>query len=143
MIAALLDINIVLDVFLARPPWMVESVAVLEANRRRTIVGHLSAASLPTIFYIVRRNADLPRAHQVVTECLASFEILPVDRRAIELARTVEGSDFEDNLQVACAMLAGLDAIVTRDSKGFAGSSVPVYSPGEWLAQLPPDDAVR
>jgi predicted nucleic acid-binding protein len=136
MIAALFDINIALDVFLGREPWLAESASVLAANHRGEIVGHLSAASLPTILYIVRRNADLARACRVVSECLESFEILPVDRSTLELARTLTGPDFEDNLQIACAVIARLDAIVTRDSKGFAGSPVPVHPPAEFLARL-------
>jgi hypothetical protein len=89
-----------------------------------------------TSFYIVRRNADLAKAHRVVSECLDSFEILPVDRSTLEHARTLPGSDFEDNLQIACAVIARLDAIVTRDPRGFAGSPVPVYSLAEFLARL-------
>jgi len=51
MIAALLDINVVLDVFLARLPWVTDSAAVLAANQRGEIVGHLSAVSIPAIFW--------------------------------------------------------------------------------------------
>jgi hypothetical protein len=47
-----------------------------------------------------------------------------------------EGSDFEDNLQVECAVAAGLDAIVTRDSAGFEGSPIPVLTPTELIARL-------
>ncbi len=46
------------------------------------------------------------------------------------------GADFEDNLQIACAVEARLDAIVTRDTKGFAGSPVPALSPAELLARI-------
>ena len=46
------------------------------------------------------------------------------------------GSDFEDNLQTACAMEAGLDAIVTRDLKGFIGSTVAPMTPADLLAQI-------
>jgi hypothetical protein len=88
-------------------------------------------------FYVVRRNADLATAHSVVAECLASFQIVPVERATLELAQTMTGSDFEDNLQIACAVLGRLDAIVTRDPKGFAGSPVPVLSPAELLARIP------
>jgi len=50
------------------------------------------------------------------------------------------GSDLEDNVSMACALAAGLDAIVTRDPKGFAGSPIPVLSPTELLARLPNDE---
>ena len=141
MIALILDINVVLDVFLERSPWVAESAAALAANQRGEIVGHLSAASLPTIFYIVRRNADLAKANQVVTECLASFEIISVARKTLELAGTMLGPDFEDNLQIATAVEAGLDAIVTRDPRGFAGSPIAVLSPAYLLSRLSKGDS--
>jgi predicted nucleic acid-binding protein len=137
MTGVLLDINVVLDVFLARNPWLADSAAVVQAGLDGEITAYLSAASLPTIFYLVRQNANLAKAHAVVKECLDSFSIISVDRSALELATTFPGSDFEDNLQIACAMEAKLDAIVTRDPKGFAGSPVPVLSPAEFLAKLP------
>jgi hypothetical protein len=58
------------------------------------------------------------------------------------MTTTSPGSDFEDNLQIACAVKAGLDAIVTRNPKDFADSPVPVLTPAELLALLPkPFDA--
>ena len=42
----------------------------------------------------------------------------------------------EDNVSLACAMNARLDAIVTRDPRGFAGSPIPVLAPAELLALL-------
>ncbi len=106
MIGILLDINVVLDVFLARRPWLDDSAAVIQASLDGKLTAHLSAASLPTIFYLVRRNADLDRARAVVTECLRSFDIVPVDRQTLELAATLAGSDFEDNVLAASADLA-------------------------------------
>jgi predicted nucleic acid-binding protein len=54
----------------------------------------------------------------------------------LEIATTLPGSDFEDNLQIACAVEAKLDAIVTRNPKDFADSPVPVLTPTELLALL-------
>ena len=50
------------------------------------------------------------------------------------------GSDLEDNVSMACAEVAGLDAIVTRDPRGFAGSTIPVLSPAQRLALLSKDE---
>ena len=133
----LLDINVILDVLLAREPWRTEAEAIWDANRDGRLDAFISAATLPTVFYVVRKQADRPRAHLAVTNCVRSLEIVPVDRTALEMATTLPGSDFEDNLQIACAALFHLDAIVTRDPKGFAGSPVPVLTPAELLAQLP------
>ena len=59
-----------------------------------------------------------------------------VDRTALEMATTLPGSDFEDNLQIAYAVEAGLDAIVTRNAKDFVGSPIRILTPAEFLALL-------
>lgn len=132
----LLDLNVILDVLLERDPWRVEAEQIWDANRDGRIDAFVSAAGVPTIFYVVRKQADLSRSHLAVVNCLRSLEIAVVDRPALEMASTLPGSDYEDNLQIACASLAGLDAIVTRDPKGFAGSTVAVLSPAELLERL-------
>ncbi len=113
----LLDLNVVLDAFLGREPWRAQADAIWDANRDGRIGGWLSAAALPTLFYVIRKQEDLARAHLAVANCLRSLEIVPVARTALEMATTFPGSDFEDNLQIACAVEASLDRIVTRNPK--------------------------
>ena len=125
----LLDLVVVLDAFLEREPWRAEADEIWDANRDGRIDAWMSAAALPTLFYVVRRQADLSRAHVAVANCLRSLEIVPVDRTTLEMATTLPGSDFEDNLQIACAVEARLDAIVTRNPKDFAGSPVLILTP--------------
>jgi len=132
----LLDLNVALDALLGREPWRAEADAIWDANRDGRIDAWISAAALPTLFYVVRKQADLARAHVAVTNCLRSLEIVPVDRTALEMATALPGSDFEDNLQIACAVEARLDAIVTRNPKDFTGSPVLVLTPAELLALL-------
>ena len=100
----LLDINVLLDVYLNRAEFVADSVEVLRAHREARLDVLLSAVSLPTIFYVVRRHAGIDRARLAVAESLVSFEIVPVGRSTLETARTFPGPDFEDNLQVACAV---------------------------------------
>ena len=70
--------------------------------------------------------------------CLKTFTICTVDRATLEAAADLSGTDFEDNLQIACATLARLDAIVTRDQQGFRDSIIPAFTPTELLATLNP-----
>ena len=133
----LLDLNVLLDALLGREPWRAEADAIWDANRDGRIDAWMSAAALPTLFCVVRKQADLARAHLAVTNCLRSLEIVPVNRTTLELATTFPSSDFEDNLQIACAVESRLDVIVTRNPRDFAGSPVLVLTPAELLARLP------
>jgi predicted nucleic acid-binding protein len=132
----LVDLNVLLDVFLNRPAWLADSAAVLQANHDGRITAHVSANGIPTVYYVVRRQAGLARALAVVDECLSAFTIVPVAQTTLALARTWQGNDYEDNIQIACAVESGLGAIITRNQRDFSGSPVPVLAPADLLARL-------
>ena len=67
---------------------------------------------------------------------LASFEILPVEKQTLADADALPGSDFEDNILIATAVAASLDAIVTRNVTDFSHSPIPVWTPAELLKRL-------
>jgi predicted nucleic acid-binding protein len=96
----------------------------------------LSVVALPTMFYVVRKQADRERAFQVVDECLKAFEMVPVNRNTAIRAQAVGGKDFEDDLQIACAVESHAVSIVTRDVAGFTHSPIPAITPAQLLQQL-------
>ncbi len=132
----LMDTSVVLDVLLRRTPWQAEAALVWQAIDEGRVMGWLSASTLTDIFYIVRRASNLQAAQDCVRLCLKTFAIGTVNRATLEAAVDLPGTDFEDNLQIACATLAGLDAIVTRDQQGFRDSIIPTITPAELLATL-------
>lgn len=46
------------------------------------------------------------------------------------------GADFEDNVQIASAIGATLEFIVSRDPKGFLNSQIPAVSPDDLLKRI-------
>lgn len=136
MTRVLLDTNILLDVLLFREPWVKQASAIWQANDEGKITCYVNASTVTDVYYIARRAAGSETAQEAVDTCLKSFEICTVDRNALEQARQLSDDDFEDNLQIACATISGLEAIVTRDHSGFQAATIPVLSPDEFLATL-------
>lgn len=132
----LLDTNVVLDVLLRRGQWLADAEAVWRATSRGQLTACITASSLTDIYYISRRLASLSSARQVVRQCLDCLELLPVDGEMLEQAYALHAADFEDALQIAAAMRGGLDAIVTRDPKGFSVSQIRVLSPSQLTARM-------
>lgn len=132
----LLDTNILLDVLLARAPFVTDASAIWAACDAGDLTGCISASTLTDIFYIARRATDIPTARIAIGLCLATFDIVPIDRQTLEQAAALSGDDFEDNVQIACATIAGLDAIVTRNTAHFAGAALPILPPAELVARL-------
>jgi predicted nucleic acid-binding protein len=136
MITALLDTNVLLDVVLDRAPFVKDSGAVWRACDAGEFSGFVSANSITTIYYIVEKTRGRRVALDAVDQTLAAFEVSPVYRETLEAARGLGGPDFEDDVLVASAVISLVDCIVTRNSGDFASSSVPVYSPADFLARL-------
>jgi predicted nucleic acid-binding protein len=132
----LLDLNIVLAVVLSRQPSLGEASAVWNAHHSCAFDGILAATEFTNLFYIVRRFAGEATARAAVSMCLATFDCAVVDHAVLRAADSQAGSDYEDNVCVACAATAGADLIVTRDPAGFIHSPVPVVSPAELLLRL-------
>jgi predicted nucleic acid-binding protein len=132
----LFDTNVVLDALLNRSPWAADAAACWQASDDGKIMGCLTASTLTDIFYIARKQKGLNAARDAVRVCLDAFAICVVDRLSLEQAIDLPGDDFEDNLQIACATLAGLDIILTRDKSGFATTAIQIVSPAEMVSQL-------
>ena len=140
MIHALLDTNVILDALLERSPWETDAGAIMQADLDGQFVAYVTATSLTDIFYVTRRQAGRERAWELVQATLNQLSIISVGGDELEAAVMLQGNDFEDNLQIACAMSLQLDFIVTRDSSGFTGSPMPVLTPQQLLSRLSEDN---
>lgn len=96
---------------------MQDAEALFQVIGSGQIVGYATATTLIDIFYIARRHTQsTERARQAVEITLAAMEICSVAQSALDLALASATSDFEDAVQISCALVQGLDAIVTRDA---------------------------
>ena len=128
----LFDTNILLDAILGREPFTADAAFLIRAVGADQIRGFVSATTLTDIYYLVRRQTrSAETAMNAVTDILDIMEICAVDRAVLEQAILLNQGDFEDAVQVACAIQFGLDAIVTRDVAGFANSPIVVMSPAD------------
>ncbi|BAZ82917.1 PIN domain-containing protein [Sphaerospermopsis kisseleviana CS-549] len=133
----LIDTNIILDYFLEREPFLQDAEMLFQAIASGQLIGYVTATTLTDIFYIARRQTQsLQLARQAISNILDIMVISPVNRAILEAAFTSGLTDFEDAVQIYCAVDQSLDAIVTRDIKGFSNSVIPVLLVSQLLKQL-------
>ena len=127
----LIDTNIALNFLLQRQPFFQDAELLFQAIDSGQVIGYVTATTLTDIFYIARRHTrSVEQARQAIIEILSVMEICPVSRVVLESALGFGLVDFEDAVQVACAVAQGLDVILTRDRQDFSSSPViscPVY----------------
>lgn len=121
---------------LDRQPWSTDAKALWQAHLNNQFAAYVTATTLTDIFYISRRHAGKDKAWLAVHACLDQLYVIAVGFKELQVAARLGDSDFEDNLQTACAMAAQLDVIVTRDPSGFTESSIPILTPQQMLSRL-------
>ncbi|AFZ32574.1 PilT protein domain protein [Gloeocapsa sp. PCC 7428] len=132
----LVDTNIILDALLLREPFFIDAKALLNAIESKQLQGYVTATTLTDIFYIARKSKGIAVAKQDIAELLVLMQVCTVDQNILEAAISSQIADFEDAIQLACAISENLDAIVTRNTQDFAGSNLPILSAGTLLACL-------
>lgn len=97
----LLDVNVVLDVFLARAEWVEESARVLDAAERKRVHAHVAGHTVTTAYYVTRIATNRTTAAGAVSDLLRICDVVPVDEDDFHRALTLDLPDFEDAVQVS------------------------------------------
>ena len=134
---ALLDTDVVLDLFLYRRPFVHDAISLWEAHADGRFEAFVSAITPVNLFYVGRKNLGATVVRQSVTDLLIAVQVCPIDRAILRAAEQLPFSDYEDAVQHASATASGVEAIVTRNLDHYKNATIPVFSPADFLAQLP------
>lgn len=124
-----------IDAALQRQPFYRDANLIWKANEQKVIAGYVTTACLTDLFYLVNQKRTTAVAFRAVRICVDTFRLCTVSTNEVKQALHLAGDDFEDNLQLACAISYQLDAIVTRD-KGFPKLGLPILTPAALLRQI-------
>jgi predicted nucleic acid-binding protein len=135
-VRVLVDTNVVLDVLLARQPFLGASAEVFGLVEHSKIEGLLCATTITTIDYLLTQAMPRPAARQALQKLLELFEIASVNRAVLEEALKSKLTDFEDAVLDQAGRLAGAEVLVTRNQKDFRHATLKVLGPDELLAGI-------
>ena len=130
----LLDTNVVLDLLLAREPFVHLAKEIFILIENGEIEGYLCATSVTTLHYLVGRQTNKIEADEVIEKLLTLFNVAPVTKQILHNACLNNGSDYEDSVIYTSAYFSSINIIVSRDKKGFKASKVSTLTPKEFLA---------
>ena len=134
--SVLIDLNILLDVLQQREPFYAASAGILAAAERGQIRAYLASHTLTTLFYLISKDHSPVAAKTLIQEILTFIQVADVTQATIESALTFPMTDFEDAVQLAAALQAKVDYLVTRNIKDYSETSLPVLAPAELLTYL-------
>ena len=134
----LLDTDVLLDVILARAPFIQPAAALLDLSEQGVFEAYVCAITPLNICYIARTAQSSSGLKQAIADLLRKTHVCPLDHAILVNALSSPINDYEDAVQHACAVADGLDAIVTRNVKDYKNATLPVFTPTDFLNQLRP-----
>ncbi len=132
----LIDTNVVLDVLLNRPDFVVNAVNILKLPGD-AVQKYVSASAITDIYYIARRELkDKEMVRKLLKSLLSVIHVANVTEVNILDAVNSDWSDFEDSVQNSVAESNQISVIITRNKNDYKKSLLKVLSPEEFLNEL-------
>ena len=134
---AVIDTCVVIDVLQNREPFSKSAIDVFMAVSNRKVAGVLTAKSILDIYYIIRRSLHSEsETRAAVNKLLMLFDVADTFAADVRMAVSSETSDYEDAVMIETAKRIGADCIITRNTKDYSASEIPVFTPDEFLERL-------
>ncbi len=131
----LYDTNVVLDVLLARQPFLAASAAALDLVADGRVEGFVAGHAVTTIAYLLQRDRKKAAVRAALLQLLSKLRVAATTDPTIRLALAMDLDDFEDCVTVASAQQAGCELIVTRNVQHFRRALVPAVLPEALVAR--------
>jgi predicted nucleic acid-binding protein len=132
-----LDTNVLIDFFADRKPFSIDAARLFDYSLKKKITIYISAVSYNNIYYIIRQSLSHAETIKMLTEISEWTNVIDLTKEIINKSLTSDFKDFEDAIQYHCAKSNNkIDLIVTRDTKDFKISSLPILSPKEAVALI-------
>ena len=132
-----MDTNVVIDFLANRQPFALDAAKLFDIALDGNAKVFISAVSYNNIYYVLRQSLPGATTIKLLEELADMTEITDVTDSVIRQSRKSDFKDYEEAIQYYCALsIPKLDFIVTRNTRDFKKSNLPVLTPAEALATL-------
>jgi predicted nucleic acid-binding protein len=130
------DTDVLLDMLLSREPFFgYTQLLLLESERRKTRLS-TSALVIANMHYILSKKIGALAATGSIKKLVRLVNVLSFENDIVELALSSKVADFEDAIQCIIADRYKCEAIITRNTKHYRQSNLPVYTSEQYLETL-------
>ncbi|RCH55547.1 hypothetical protein DJ568_06555 [Mucilaginibacter hurinus] len=129
-----IDTDVILDTLLIREPHFSSSVAIMVlADKHKCCT---SVHGLLNVHYFTKKKFGEQQARKAIEVLSTKLTVIAETKEFIDKALLSAISDFEDAVQFYSAKSVGADAIITRNLQDYKQSTIPVYTPNQFLKTL-------
>jgi predicted nucleic acid-binding protein len=135
MINVFLDSDIILDGLLRRVPFYLPAINLLELAHDKRIKIFTSSVAFINVNYFLSK-AKIHNRIEILIQLKSVINIAEVNDTVIDQALSSKFTDFEDAVQYYTAVSANADFIITRNTKDYTYSAIPVLTAEQFLQTL-------
>ena len=129
----LIDTNVLLDYILLREPFTQDAQKIVNYCRQEILNGAIAAQSIADMFYILRKDISIEERRKILLCLCDIFYVESVDKnKLVRALSNRDFSDFEDCLQMECALDFETDYIITRNVNDYVASKIPCLTPKDF-----------
>ena len=134
----LIDTDIILDFYFDRKPFSDDANAILSYCELEKLKGFITPVIFSNLFYLLKKTATHKKVINQLKQLLLLVDVLTMDKKIVLHAlNSSDFKDLEDGLQHYAALQDGkIEAILTRNTKDFRKSVLPVFLPSTFIKQL-------
>jgi predicted nucleic acid-binding protein len=129
-----IDTDVIIDFLIDRKPYSREAAIIFTLIDQKKLKGYASSLTFSNLFYVLRKIEPQKKVISKLDSLSKLLTILKVDDQIIKDAIDSGFPDFEDSVQYFCAQdCKKVEVIITRNTKDYKNSSLPVMTPGDFL----------
>jgi predicted nucleic acid-binding protein len=129
-----IDTDVIIDFLIDRKPYSREAAIIFTLIDNKKMRGYVSSLTFSNLYYILRKLESHNKVIAKLDSLSKMVNILRVDEQIIKNAIASSFPDFEDTIQYFCALDSKkIDVIITRNTKDYKNSGIPVMTPGDFL----------
>lgn len=132
MIKVFLDTNIVMDMLAKREPFYLNAANIFALSVSKKAQLFVSPMTFATVSYLLGKQ-DKHLVNPLLSKLREISGVTRADQNIVDESLHSDFSDFEDALQYYSSLTEMVDCIVTRNTKDFSNSQIPVLSPEQFL----------
>ena len=127
-----LDTNIVVDLLEGREPFCYDAAQLFTMAHDKKVQLLVSPMTFSTASFLLRKHGP-EGVRKLLSNLRQLVSVTISDEQTVDDSIASQFKDFEDAMQYYTALNAKAEIIITRNSKDFKASMLPVMSASEYL----------
>jgi predicted nucleic acid-binding protein len=129
-----IDTDVIIDFLIDRKPHSREAAIIFTLIDQKKLKGYASSLTFSNLYYVLRKIEPHKKVLTKLDSISKIMTILSVCEQNIRDAIESGFPDFEDSIQYFCALdCKKVEVIITRNTKDYRNSTLPVMTPGDFI----------